>query len=242
MTELAKKYGRYGYKRITALLNEKGWNVNHKRIQRLWRLEGLKVPQKQPKKGRLWLGDGSCIRRRPEHRDHVWAYDFVQDKTHDGRNLKILTVVDEFTRECLCLDVRRSFTSEDVLARLADLFIFRGIPDYIRSDNGPEFIAKDLRRWLYRLGVKTLFIEPGSPWENGYIESFNGKFRDELLNGELFYTLAEARVIIERWRKEYNCVRPHSALGYKPPCPEAYEHVTNFSVPQAALHLDLKTG
>lgn len=228
MTALAKKYGRYGYRQITGMLNGEGWGVNHKRIERLWRQEGLKVPHRQPKRGRLWLSDGSCIRRKAEHPNHVWSYDFVHDTTHDGRPLKMLTIVDEFTRENLAIDVRRSFTSEDVLARLAELFILKGVPDYIRSDNGPEFIAKELRRWLFRIGVKTLYIEPGSPWENGYIESFNGKFRNELLNGELFYTLQEARVIIERWRWHYNHVRPHSALGYRPPRPEATEHRSNF--------------
>jgi transposase InsO family protein len=230
MTALAKEYGRYGYRQITGMLNEEGWNINHKRIERLWRQEGLKVPSKHPKRGRLWLNDGSCVRRRAERPSHVWSYDFIHERTHDGRPLKILTLVDEYTRECLAIDVRRSFTSEDVLARLAELFIFRGTPDYIRSDNGPEFIALELRAWLNRLDVKTLFIEPGSPWENGYIESFNGKFRNELLNGEIFYTLEEARIIIARWRDHYNHKRPHSALGYKPPRPETLEHRGNFTL------------
>jgi len=228
MIALAREYGRYGYRQITGMLNLEGWHVNHKRIERLWRQEGLKVPKKQPKKGRLWLNDGSCVRRRAEYPNHVWAYDFVHERTHDGRALKILTLVDEYTRECLTLDVRRSFKSEDVLARLAELFILRGTPAYIRSDNGPEFIARDLREWLLRVGVNTLFIEPGSPWENGYIESFNGKLRNEILNGEIFYTLTEARIIIERWRDHYNRKRPHSSLGYKPPTPETQEHSSNF--------------
>jgi putative transposase len=228
MITLAREYGRYGYRQITGMLNLEGWHVNHKRIERLWRKEGLKVPAKQPKRGRLWLGDGSCIRRRAERPNHVWSYDFVHERTHDGRVLKILTLVDEFTRECLALDVRGSFKSEDVLARLAELFILKGAPDYIRSDNGPEFIAEDLRNWLARLNVKTLFIEPGSPWENGYVESFNGKFRNELLNGEIFYTLQEAKTIIERWRLLYNQKRPHSSLGYKPPTPETMGHDSNF--------------
>ena len=221
MVALAVQYGRYGYRRITALLRADGWWVNHKRIERLWRQEGLKVPQKQPKRGRLWLNDGSCVRLRPEHRDHVWACDIVHDRTDDGRPLRMLTIVDEFTRECLAIDVARRITSEDVLERLTDLFILRGVPDYIRSDNGAEFTAHAVREWLMKVGVKTLFIEPGSPWENGYIESFNGKLRDELLNGEIFYTLLEAKVLIERWREHYNRVRPHSALGYRPPAPEA---------------------
>jgi len=219
---LATKYGRYGYRRITALLNsEHGWRVNHKRVERIWRREGLKVPKKQPRRGRLWLNDGSCIRLRPEYKDHVWSYDFMIDRTADGRCFKILNIIDEFTRECLAILVARKIKSHDVIDLLFHLFIFRGIPEHIRSDNGPEFTAKAVRKWLSKLGVKTLFIERGSPWENGYIESFNGKLRDELLNREVFTTLAEAKVLIEQWRKEYNQVRPHSALGYQPPTPEA---------------------
>ena len=219
--ELAAVYGRYGTPRITALLRSEGWTVNHKRVERIWRQAGLKVPQKQPKRGRLWLNDGSCLRLRPEHKDHVWAYDFVTARTHDGRPFRALTVVDEFTRECLSIDVARQFTGDDVLERLAWLFVTRGVPEHIRSDNGPEFTATTVRHWLRDVGVKTLFIAPGSPWENGYVESFNGKLRDELLNGEIFYTLREAKILIERWRMHYNQVRPHSALGYRPPAPEA---------------------
>ena len=219
--ELATRYGRYGYLRITMMLREEGWRVNHKRIERLWRQEGLKVPAKQPKRRRLWLNDGSCIRLRPQHRDHVWSYDFVFSRTHDGRPVRMLTLIDEFTRECLAIDVTRRMTSEDVLERLSDLFIHRGPPEYIRSDNGPEFTAHRVRDWLENVGVKTLFIEPGSPWENGFIESFNGKLRDELLNREIFDTLLEAKVLIERWRVHYNTVRLHSSLGYRPPAPEA---------------------
>ena len=218
--ELARQYGRYGYRRITALLRREGWRVNTKRVERIWRQEGLKVPKKQPKRGRLWLGDGSCIRRRAERPNHVWSYDFVSDRTHDGRSLRMLTMVDEYTRECLALDVERRLDSENVMARLTDLFTERGTPSCIRSDNGSEFTATAVREWLGRLGVETLFIEPGSPWENGYNESFNGKLRDELLNGEIFYTLIEAKVLIERWRQEYNTFRPHSSLGYRPPAPE----------------------
>jgi putative transposase len=221
IVEMATKYGRYGYRRITTLLKQENWKVNHKRVERIWRQEGLKVPQRQPKRGRLWLNDGSCVRLRPEHKDHVWSYDFMVDRTTDGRPFRILTVLDEYTRECLAIKVERRITSQDVIDKLFDLFIFRAIPDYIRSDNGPEFTAKAIRSWLNRLGVKTLFIEPGSPWENGYIESFNGKLRDELLNREVFTTLMEAKVLIENWRREYNTVRPHSALGYRPPAPEA---------------------
>jgi len=219
--ELATQYGRYGYRRVTALLKEESWLVNHKRVERIWRKEGFKVPQKQPKRGRLWLNDGSCIRLRPKYRDHVWSYDFVVARTSDGRSFRILTVMDEYTRECLATLVNRRITSPDVIDQLFHLFLFRGIPEHIRSDNGPEFTAREIRKWLNRLGVKTLFIEPGSPWENGYIESFNGKLRDELLNREIFTTLMEAKILIEGWRKEYNHVRPHSALGYRPPAPEA---------------------
>ena len=202
------------------MLKREGWRVNHKRVARIWRREGLKVPSKQPKRGRLWLNDGSCIRLRPEHRNHVWAYDFVFDRTHNGRALKLLTVVDEYTRESLAIEVDRRMTSRGVLRVLARLMLQHGLPRHIRSDNGPEFVATAVREWLAKLEVETLFIEPGSPWENGYIESFNGKLRDELLNGEIFTTLTEARVLIERWRNQYNRVRPHSSLGYRPPAPE----------------------
>ena len=221
IVELATQYGRYGYRRITALLNREGWQVNHKRVERIWRKEGLKVPQRQPKRGRLWLNEGSCIRLRPEYRDHVWSYDIMLARTSDGRPFRILTIIDEYTRECLAILVSRHISSADVIDKLFHLLIFRGIPKHIRSDNGPEFTAKVIRGWLNRLGVKTLFIEPGSPWENGYIESFNGKLRDELLNREWFSTLFEAKILTEEWRKEYNQFRPHSALGYRPPSPEA---------------------
>jgi transposase InsO family protein len=221
IVELATKYGRYGYRRITALLKQENWKVNHKRVERIWRKEGLKVPQRQPKRGRLWLNDGSCVRLRLEHKDHVWSYDFMMDRTTNGKPFRILTILDEYTRECLAIVVDRRISSQDVIDKLFELFIFRAIPDYIRSDNGPEFTAKAICNWLSRLGVKTLFIEPGSPWENGYIESFNGKLRDELLNREVFTTLIEATVLIENWRQEYNTVRPHSALRYQPPTPEA---------------------
>jgi putative transposase len=217
---LASQYGRYGYRRITALLRAEGWCVNHKRVERIWRREGLKVPQKQPKRGRLWLNDGSCIRLRPSWRHHVWAYDFVQARTHDGRVFRMLTVIDEYSRECLAIEVARRLRSDDVLQVLAELFVRHGAPDHIRSDNGSEFTAKAVRDWLCRVDVQTLYIEPGSPWENGYNESFNGKLRDELLNGEIFYSIKEAQVLIERWRCHYNTLRPHSALGYRPPAPE----------------------
>ncbi len=226
--ELAKDYGRYGYRRITAMLRREGWRANHKRVERIWRQEGLKVPSKQRKRKRLWLKDGSCVRHRAENPNHVWSYDLVMNRTDDGRAIRILTLIDEYTRECLAMEVGRRITSDDVLFVLSELFIRRGIPEYIRSDNGAEFTAIAVRDWLSRVGVRTLYIEPGSPWENGYIESFNGKLRDELLNGEIFETLLEAKVLIEEWRKEYNTVRPHSSLGYKPPAPEFIEPIPSF--------------
>jgi putative transposase len=219
---MASEYGRYGYRRITALLRAEGWWVNHKRVERIWRQEGLKVPAKKPKRRRLWLGDGSCIRLRPTHRNHAWSYDFVMDRTADGRAFRMLTIVDEFSRECLVIDLSRKMTSEDVLERLSDLFVRRGVADHLHSDNGSEFTAKRVRDWLERVGVKTLYTEPASPWENGCVESFNGKLRDELLAREVFDTLLEAKVLIERWRKTYNTLRPHSSLGHRPPAPESH--------------------
>nr|WP_319388745.1 IS3 family transposase [uncultured Cohaesibacter sp.] len=221
MIELTRQYGRYGYRRIAALLRDAGWEVNDKRVERLWRREGLKVPMKQPKKGRLWLNDGSCIRLRPEYRNHVWSYDFVHCRTDDGKVFRTLNIIDEFSRECLAIKVKRKLNSGDVIDALTDLFIMRGVPGFIRSDNGPEFIAENVRDWIKAVGAKTAYIEPGSPWENGCCESFNARFRDEFLNGEVFYTLKEAQILIEQWRKHYNTKRPHSALGYKPPAPEA---------------------
>jgi len=188
--ELATQYGRYGYRRITAMLHRTGWAVNHKRVERIWRREGLKVPQKQPKRGRLWLNDGSCIRLRPEHPNHVWSYDFVEDRTHNGRKFRMLNIIDEFTRECIAIRVSRRLKAVDVIDVLTDLFILRGTPAHIRSDNGPEFIAKAVREWIAAVGASTAYIMPGSPWENGYCESFNSKLRDELLDGEIFYTVA----------------------------------------------------
>lgn len=228
---LAAQYGRYGYRRITALLRAAGWVVNVKRVERIWRREGLKVPQKQPKRKRLWLNAGSCIRLRAEHPNHVWSYDFVEDRTHDGRKYRMLNIIDEFSRECLAIRINRKLKSTDVIDVLADLFTLRGVPGYVRSDNGAEFIATAVQDWIAAVGAKTAYIEPGSPWENGYCESFNSKLRDELLNGEIFYTLAEARIIIESWRQHYNEVRPHSSLGYKPPAPEV------LTSPRPAAHI-----
>jgi transposase InsO family protein len=220
--ELASQYGRYGYRRITALLRRAGWLVGKDRVERIWRREGLKVPQKQRPRRRLWLNDGSCVRLRPERRNHVWSCDFVSARTHDGRSVRLLNLIDEHTRECLLIGVERRWSSAKVIGALADVMVAKGIPEHLRSDNGPEFVAKDLRQWLADTGAKTLYIEPGSPWENGYCESFNSKLRDEFLNGEIFYSLQELRVLAERWRVHYNTVRPHSSLGYKPPAPEAW--------------------
>jgi putative transposase len=218
---LASEYGRYGYRRITALLQSAGWQVGKDRVQRIWRREALKVPQKQRPRRRLWLNDGSCVRLRPERARHVWSYDLVSAMTHDGRMLRMLTLIDEYTRECLAIRVARKLGRYEVIEALADVMLFRGKPENIRSDNGPEFVAKELRDWLAKVGTGTLYIEPGSPWENGYCESFNGKLRDECLNGEIFYSLKEAQIVIEKWRVEYNTKRPHSALGYRPPAPAA---------------------
>jgi putative transposase len=223
--DLATEYGRYGYRRVTALLRRQGWAINHKRVERIWRREGLKVPQKQPKRARLYFNDGSCIRLRPCYKNHVWAYDFVMDRTHNGKAFRMLTVIDEYTHECLAIKVKRKLNSIDVMECLTQLFYERGAPAHIRSDNGSEFIAVALREWLAAAKVKTLYIEPGSPWENGYNESFNGRLRDELLNGEIFYTLKEAQILIESWRKHYNTVRPHSSLNYQPPAPQTIKTI-----------------
>jgi transposase InsO family protein len=216
---LASDYGRYGYRRIAAMLNDNGIEVGTDRVQRIWRREGLKVPKKQPKRSRLWLADGSCIRLRPEYPNHVWSFDFVEAQTHDGRRIRLMTLIDEFTRKCLAIRVARRINAIGVIETLADAMLMNGIPAHIRSDNGPEMVAKVLREWLTTLGTNNLYIEPGSPWENGYCESFNGKLRDELLNGEISYSLKEAKVVIEQWRNHYNTKRPHSALGYRPPAP-----------------------
>ena len=219
---LAAQYGRYGYRRITEMLQRAGWPVGVDRVLRIWRREGLKVPSKQRPRRRLWLNDGSCIRLRPERRNHVWSYDFVEAQTQDGRKVRLMTLIDEFTRECLAIRVARRINSLGVLETMADVMLVRGIPEHIRSDNGPEMTAKIVRSWLANVGAKTLYIEPGSPWENGYCESFNGKLRDELLNGEIFCSLKEAKVLIEQWRHYYNTVRPHSSLGYRPPAPQTF--------------------
>ena len=223
IVELARQYGRYGYRKIAELLRSTaGWVINDKRVERIWRREGLKVPAKQPKRGRLWLTDGSCIRLRAERPNHVWSYDFVEDRTHEGRKYRMLNVIDEFTHESLAIRVDRKLKSIDVIDVLSDLFILRGVPEHIRSDNGPEFVAKSVQQWITAVGAKTAYIAPGSPWENGFIESFNARLRDELLDGEIFYSIKEARIVIESWRRHYNTVRPHASLRYKPPAPEVF--------------------
>jgi len=214
---LAPEHPRYGYRRITALLRREGWEVNRKRVQRLWRREGLKVPQKQRKKRRWGQSANSCVRRQAERMNHVWSYDFVEDQTTDGKKLKLLPIVDEYTRECLTIEVERHLTAKDVVATLQYLFELRGAPAYIRSDNGPEFIAEVVKAWLAATAVATLYIEPGSPWENAYSETFNSRLRDELLDREVFTSLGEAKVLVEDHRLDYNHQRPHSALRYQTP-------------------------
>lgn len=217
MLELVRAHPRYGYRRIWALLRRAGWRVNRKRVYRLWRQQGLKVPRKQHKKRRLGHSGNSCSRRRPRRKNEVWSWDFIHDRTVDGRALKWLSVVDEYTRECLVLEVRRSLPSAAVVELLSEVMRCRGTPAHIRSDNGPEFIATVVRQWLAQDQVGPWYIEPGAPWENGYAESFHSRLRDELLNGEEFVSITEARVLAQEWRREYNEERPHSALGYQTP-------------------------
>jgi transposase InsO family protein len=217
MHRLAVLWPRFGYRRITVLLGQEGWRVNAKRVHRLWKEDGLQIRKKQHKRRRMGCGANACHRRKPRYKDHVWGYDFVSERTERGGQLKLLNVVDEFTRECLTIEVARKFTGQDIVAALAELFAIRGQPRYLRSDNGPEFACKAVRKWLRKSGVGTLFIEPGSPWENGYVESFNGKLRDECLNGELFLNLAETRYVADRWRLDYNHHRPHSMLNWMTP-------------------------
>lgn len=205
---------KLGYRRITALLQQDGWQAGKDRVERIWRREGLKVPKRQKPRGRLWLNDDSCVRLRPMHPNYVWSYDLVSARTHDGRSVRMLNLIDESTRECLMIRAERRWSSAKVIGALADVMVMKGVPEHLRLDNGPEFVAKDLRKWLADTGAKTLYIEPGSPWENGCCESFNSKLRDEFLNGELFYSMKELRVLAERWRIHYNTVRSHSSLGY----------------------------
>lgn len=218
ITRLAEKYGRYGYRRITELLKAEGWRINHKRVERIWRSEGLRVPKKQRKRGRLYLNDGSIVRKKAVFENHVWSYDFVEDKLHNGKTIKMLTIIDEYTRKCLKIHVGYRLKTNDVIKVLSELFIEYGKPSIIRSDNGKEFTSKNIRNFLKILKVENAYIYPGSPWENGFVERFNGILRDELLNGEMFYTIEEAAVITEDYRQTYNNIRPHSSLGYMSPC------------------------
>jgi putative transposase len=217
MLGLVRKHPRYGYRRVWALLRREGWRVNRKRVHRLWRQQGLRVPRKQRKERRLGSSANSCVRRPAEHKGHVWAWDFLHDRTSDGRALKWFTLVDEYTRECLALEVDRGMTAKAVIAVLAGVVRQRGAPLHIRSDNGPEFIAQAIRAWMCGAGLEALYIGPGAPWEDGYAESFNGKVRDELLNAEEFGSVLEAKVLAKEWKREYNQVRPHSSLGYRTP-------------------------
>ena len=217
MRRLALRWPRFGYRRITAVLRREGWRVNVKRVHRMWKEEGLQIRRKARKRRRIGTSANACHRRKPRYKDHVWGYDFVSERTERGGQLKLLSVVDEFTRECLTIEVERKFTGRDVVETLKELFAIRGRPKYLRSDNGPEFACRAVRKWLKASGVRTLFIEPGSPWENGYVESFNGKLRDECLNRELFLNLTETRYVVDRWRLDYNHHRPHSMLNWQTP-------------------------
>ena len=232
--KLATKHKRYGYRMITAKLRQDNWIVNHKRVQRIWQKEGLQVPYRRKFKKAKGSSANSCAVKKAEYPDHVWTYDFMKDQTENGRKLKLLTVLDEFTRESPAIKVDRSIRAKDVILVLEYLFMVRGQPEFIRSDNGPEFIANAIKKWLKEKHVETLYIEPGSPWENGYAESFNGKLRDEVLNRELFYSVKEAEVIVEDWRLDYNNHRPHSSLGYMTPA----AYATSCNLPgSAALRL-----
>lgn len=213
--QLANQHPNYGYRRITAILRREGSQVNHKRVQRIWQAEGLQLPRRKPRK--RWCGPKGEVIHKAQYRNHVWSYDFLEEHTVRGKRLRILAVIDEFTRECLAFLVDRSITSNEVVDLLEWLFLVYGKPRHIRSDNGPELIAHKIQDWLAEQGCKTIYISPGSPWENAYIESFIGKFRKECVDRYLFYTLKETRSIVEDWRQEYNNYRPHSSLGYLPP-------------------------
>ncbi len=218
LRSLRLKHPRYGYRRITIKLREKDWIINFKRVYRIWCQEGFKVPRKQHKKHRCNGGsENACHRRRPEYYNHVWSYDFLTEKLENGKRVKLLVVLDEYTRECLAMDVAKHFGGEDVVELLRYLFAVRGCPKYIRSDNGPEFVSKAVKKWLEVSGVDTLYVAPGSPWENGYVESFNSRLRDELLDRELFLHIDELRYVANRWRMDYNHYRPHSSLDYMAP-------------------------
>ena len=245
MLELAKQRPRFGYRRVAWLLRQEGWQASDTRVYRLWRREGLKVPQKKRKRRRLGSSENSCFLLKAEQKNHVWCWDFVFDHTTGGSTLKWLSIVDEYTRECLALKVDRSITSEDVIDTLAELFSMRGVPQCIRSDNGPEFIAKAIRKWLDRVDVQTLYIEPGAPWENGYAESFHSRFRDEFLAMDEFESLMAARRLTGSWKEDYNTQRPHSSLGYVTPadfaarCPgSTAERTSPTAQPSPPFHQD----
>lgn len=235
MRKITARYPRYGCPRICQLLTERGWSVNRKRVHRLWKQQQMQVPRKQQKRRRLpGHSANGCIRHKAEFKDHVWSYDFLTDRTEDGRQLKILAVIDEYTRESLALEVGCSFTAQSVVEILCYLFAVRGRPKHLRSDNGPEFVAKVVRKWLEQADVGPLYIAKGSPWENGYVESFNARLRDELLNRELFLSVTEAQWVIDRWRNDYNHHRPHSSLDYQTPAVFAAD-CTDSVRPKASL-------
>ena len=239
MVALSKENPRYGYRRVWALLRREGWEVNKKRVQRLWREAGLRVPAKERKRRRLGTSENGCTRRRAKYIDHVWSYDFAMDTTQDGRRLKVMPVVDEYSRECLALQIERSITAEDVVETLARLFTERGEPAYIRSDNGSEFVAEEIKRWLAACGVETLYIEPGAPWENAYSESFISRMRDELLDREVFADLKEAKILAKDYRDHYNQERPHGALGYLTPMEFAAIEALSQQAPSVTEELEL---
>lgn len=227
---MVESHPRYGSERVHQLLLGTGWKVNFKRVHRLWKTEHMQVPKKQRRRRRLpGLSENSCVRHKAKYRNHVWSYDFLVDRTEDGRQLKLLVVIDEFTRECLAIETGRTFTAREVILTLQYLFAVRGAPEYLRSDNGPEFVAKEIRGWLSKASVDTLYIQKASPWENGYVESFNGKLRDELLDRELFLSLPEARYVLDEWRLDYNHRRPHSGIGWQTPAAYAAKWKNEFS-------------
>jgi len=233
MLELVRQRPRFGYRRIGRLLQAEGWQAGLGRVFRLWRKEGLKVPQKKRKRRRLGVGANACDKRRAMAMNDVWAWDFVFDRTTSGSAIKWLSIVDEHTRECLALKPARSITSNDVIDTLAELFAMRGVPKHIRSDNGPEFAAKKIGLWLRQVEVETMYIEPGSPWQNGYAESFHSRFRDEFLAVEEFESLAAARRLTNAWKEDYNHVRPHGSLDYRTPGAFAAACAASASAPAA---------
>lgn len=220
LIRLAKQYGRYGYRKIAELLSVQGWRINHKKVERIWREEGLQLPQRHKKRKRLYHEDSSVIRLRPRYPNHIWSIDLVHDRLANGRRYKMLTVLDEYTRQALCVTAGARMASADVLEALYPLLLKHGKPDYLRSDNGPEFIARPLQQWLIRVGIRPIQIYPGSPWENGYNERFNGTLRAEVLNAEWFSTIKQAQIVINQWLRQYNHIRPHQALNMRPPVPE----------------------